>query len=404
MKKRIAILLILTLTLTGCASSGVTDLMEDVPVRVVCLAEEPDCDTQTADFAVRLLQNSLSEENTLVSPVSVLSALAMTANGAKGETLAQMEEVLGMTTADMNAYLYSFMDGQTDALKLANAIWFTDDPEFTVNPDFLETNANYYQADIYKAPFHQETCDAINTWVSKKTDGMIPRILDEIPDSAVMYLVNALAFEAAWAETYKENNVYSHIFTKEDGTEQDVELMRSTEYHYLEDENAAGFLKYYKAENYAFAALLPNEGVTVAEYVSHLTGTHLQEMLSHPENVKVVASLPKFETEYNVEMSGILGSMGMTDAFDQDNANFTGLGTYTGCNLYINRVLHKTFISVAEQGTKAGAATAVEVNRATGAMQEEIKTVRLDRPFVYMIIDCEHNVPIFIGTLIDVEG
>ena len=404
MKKLTAIVLLFSLLLTACgSSSNVTDLMEDVPARVVCLAEEPDCGAEAADFAVRLLQNSISEENTLLSPLSVLSALAMTANGAKGETLAQMEQTLGMSTADMNSFLYSILDRQNKTLKLANSLWFTDDETFTVAPDFLETNANYYQADIFQTTFDQAACDAINDWVSRKTDGMIPEILDEIPEVAVIYLVNALSFEGEWTETYKENQVHEDTFTKEDGTEQTVEMMRSSEQHYLEDEMATGFVKYYKGGRYAFAALLPNEGVTVAEYAATLTGEHLQALLAQPEEVKVYARIPKFEAEYDTELSEVLTAMGMEDAFDDEKADFSGLGTSEKGNICISRVLHKTFISVAEQGTKAGASTVVEMVMATGAPVEDSRYVTLDRPFVYMILDRETNLPLFIGTLMDVQ-
>lgn len=402
MKKLTAILLILTLLLSGCGCRP-DDLMADVPARVVCLAEVPDVGTEAADFAVRLFQNSLTEgENTLVSPLSVMAALAMTANGANGETLSQMENTLGMTATDISAWIYRYMDGQSDALKLANSIWFTDDDCFTVNQDFLETNANYFQADIYQTALNDDACAAINTWVSEKTDGMIPQILDTIPDDAIAYLINALAFEAEWAETYKEHQVQEETFTGEDGSSRSVELMYSTETAYLEDDLATGFVKYYQGRDYAFAALLPNEGVTVADYVASLTGDHLLQMLEAPQETTVYAAIPKFETGYDAELSEILQSMGMTDAFDPGKADFTGLGTSTSGNLCISRVLHKTAITVAEQGTKAGAATVVEM-AAGAAYIEEYKTVTLDRPFVYMLIDCEENLPFFLGTLMDPE-
>lgn len=198
MKKRTAILLILALLLCGCGASepaeqGVTDLMEEIPASVTCLAEMPDKSVEAADFAVTLFQNTVQEgKNTLLSPLSVLSALAMTANGADGETLTQMENTMGMTVEDLNAYLYAYMDGQTDQLKLANSIWFTNDAGFAPEQSFLQTNGNYFQADLYKAPMNDDTRDAINDWVNEKTDGMIPTILDQVPEDAVMYLVNAL--------------------------------------------------------------------------------------------------------------------------------------------------------------------------------------------------------------------
>ena len=101
-------------------------------------------------------------------------------------------------------------------------------------------------------------------------------------------------------------------------------------------------------------------------------------------------------------MSEILKSMGMPLAFDEDNADFSGLGTTSAGNIYINRVIHKTFISVAEKGTKAGATTVIEVANKSAA-PDEIKRVYLDRPFVYMLVDCENNIPFFIGTMMDIE-
>ena len=221
-----------------------------------------------------------------------------------------------------------------------------------------------------------------------------------------MYLVNALAFEAQWEKVYDEFQVQEGYFTTEDETRQDVEMMHSEEHYYLEDELATGFIKYYEGRKYAFVALLPNEGVSVSQYVENLTGEHLAKLLSNQKDVTVFATMPKFETEYDIEMSEVLQEMGMTDAFDYRVADFSRLGTYNvdGMNICISRVLHKTFISVAEQGTRAGAATAVEMP-AYGAMEiPEFKEVVLDRPFVYMIIDCETNLPFFMGTMMDVNG
>lgn len=405
MKKKIALLLTAALLLSGCASASaeVTDLMEEVPARVVCLAEEPKGDAAAADFAVRLFQHSLSQEgNTLVSPLSVLSALGMTANGAKEQTLAQMEQVLGMDTEELNTFLYSILDGQSDTLKLANSIWFTDDHGFAVSEDFLETNANYYHADLYQTKLDETAKDAINSWVSEKTDGMIPSIIDKVPDNAIMYLVNALSFDAEWASPYEDYQVEEGTFTKEDGTEQSVELMHSTQYSYVEDEYATGFMKAYQGGKYAFIALLPKEGGSVEDYVATLTGAHIREMLENTENTTVYAALPKFEAGFEIELSDTLQAMGITDAFSKENADFTGLGTATDGNIFISQVKHKTQISVTEMGTKAGAATAVEMICGTALIQD-YKTVTLDRPFVYMIVDTETWLPIFMGTLMDVD-
>ena len=414
MKKLIALLLVLAMALgmTACSQVSANDLMKDVPAKAVDVLPDMDAGAAAvADFGVRLFKTSMEEgENTLISPLSVLYALAMTANGADGETLAQMEQVLGMDVDNLNSYMLAYLDLLPETkdykMSLANSIWFKDDPNFTVEQSFLQTNADYYGAGAYKAAFDEGTRNDINNWVKEHTDGMIPEILDEIPDEAIMYLVNALAFDAKWADEYEEHQIREGRFTMEDGTRQDVDMMHSEEYTYLEDDMGTGFIKYYKDRRYAFVAMLPNEGVTVSQYVDSLTGEHLRELLNNPQDVTVFASIPKFETEYDIEMSEVLQEMGMTDAFDWRVADFSKLGTYNvdGMNICINRVLHKTFISVSEQGTRAGAATAVEMV-AEGAMEiVEFKEVVLDRPFVYMLIDCETNLPFFIGTMMNVNG
>jgi len=400
----------MAVNLTGCTMKvQAKDLMEGItPNNVDALDDLSSQNADVTDFAIRLFKASNENgKNTLISPLSVLCALAMTANGAEEETLAQMEEVLGMTTDELNLYLYSYMknlpQGDKYKLSLANSIWFTEDERFTVNQDFLQTNADYYGADIYKAPFDKQTLKDINNWVKQNTDGMIPEILDQIPPEAIMYLVNALAFEAEWSEIYEKHQVKDGEFTKEDGTKQDVKFMFGSEGTYFEDEKATGFMKRYKGGKYAFVAMLPNEGVSVSEYIASLDGESLNALLANPQYATVRTSIPKFETEYKVEMSEILQSMGMTEAFDMYNADFEGLGTSTGGNIYISRVLHKTFISVGEKGTKAGAATIVEMKDGAAAEPTEPKEVYLDRPFVYMLVDCENNIPFFIGTMMDVN-
>lgn len=367
---------------------------------------QDDCAAVT-DFGVRLFQNSLKEgENTLISPLSVLSALAMTANGAEGETLTQMEQVLGLERDALNQWLYTYTgqlaQGEKYKLSLANSIWFTNDASFTVEQDFLQTNADYYGADIYSAPFNSATLKDINNWVKDKTDGMIPEILDEIDEETVMCLVNGLAFDAEWAEIYRETQVRDNIFTTEDGVERQVEMLYGEEFGYLEDENAAGFIKYYKDRRYAFVALLPKEGVSVAQYANTLTGEHLWQMLQSVSDKQVLTGIPKFRTETSLELGEVLINMGMPDAFDYTAADFSGLGSSAKAPIVIDRVAHKTFIAVDEKGTRAGAATAVVLTPESAApSQEEPKRVILDRPFLYMLIDCETDLPFFIGSMMD---
>ena len=396
---------------TGCAMNiHAADLMRGISPRDA----DDDLDivarnADVTDFAIRLFQSANeSGRNTLISPLSILCALSMTANGADGETLTQMENVLGMSREELNPYLRSYVNAlQQDEkckLHMANSIWFSDAEDFSVNRDFLQTNADYYGADLYRAPFNTRTLRDINRWVKNETDGMIPEILDRIPSDAVMYLVNALAFEAEWEEIYEKNQVRDGIFTREDGGKQTVPMMYKTErVKYLEDEKAKGFFKYYKGEKYAFVALLPNEGVSLSEYVNALDGASLYALLAESEAESVSTAIPKFEVGYTAELSEVLKGMGMPLAFDENHADFSGLGACKNGNIFMSNVLHKTFIQVGEKGTRAGAATVIEMSKNCadgGGMKEVI----LDRPFVYMLVDCENNIPFFIGTVTDLNS
>lgn len=405
----LAFMLSAMFSLSGCGAAQAADLMAGVRADAV----DADIDLTGGDsetvagFAVELFKSTVStDENPLISPLSVLCALAMTANGAKGGTLAQMEDIFGLSVKELNEYLHAYMEslpsGDKYKVSLANSIWFKDGDRLTVERDFLQTNADYYGASVYKAAFDDATLKDINNWVSGKTGGMIKDILKKIPDEAVMYLVNALAFDAEWQSIYKENQVRDGTFTTESGEARNLEMMYGSEHMYLDDGSATGFIKYYAGRKYAFAALLPNEGISVGDYIASLTGPGFMNTLQNAQSIQVNTAIPKFESEYSVEMSDILKSMGMTDAFDADLADFTGLGAWKDGNIFINRVIHKTYIAVDEKGTKAGAATVVEMANGSAMAAGEPKTVYLDRPFVYMLIDCETDLPLFIGAATDI--
>lgn len=415
--KRIAITLVVTMviSLTAC---GKTDVPQNNPDNtqaevIRCPAyNSEDAKKAAIDFSVRLFQNSVNgpdknmtseKENVLISPTSVLTALAMTANGAKDDTLAQMETTFGITREPLNDYMREYLNNLPDEekykLHMANSIWIKDDEDFTVNEDFIETNESCFDAEVFEKAFDKKTLSEINSWVKENTDGMIEEILNEIPEDAVMYLINALAFDAEWEEIYKTTQIRKGMFTLDNDIEQEVEYMHSEEKLYLEDDLATGFIKYYADKEYAFVALLPKEDVTISEYVENMSGSKLKELLENPQEVQVNAAIPKFEVEYSTLLNNTLENMGIVDAFDAEKADLSGIGTHTNGNLFVNRVIHKTHMEVDERGTKAGAASVVEVNLESAMEMPESKTVRLDRPFIYMIIDCENNQPLFMGTI-----
>ena len=404
----------IVLNLTGCATKvQAADLMEGVKANTVPGKAADDAFAQSQmRLAVDLFQSSVLEskdENVLISPLSIQLALAMTANGADVNTKAEMEALLGgeISLEDLNEYLYSYVNNLPSAekykLQIANSIWFRDDEgRLQVEKGFLQKNADYYGAQAYKAVFDDQTLKDINNWVKDHTDGMIDSILDQIDEDAVMYLINALVFDAEWQHVYDKSDVYKGKFTNIGGTEKQVDMMHSEETVYLQDENAIGFMKPYSGSKYNFAVLLPNEGVDIYEYIAGLTGESLMETLSTPQLGMVMATLPKFSYEYELTMNDVLKELGMPSAFSGDTADFSKMAHSSRGNIYIGDVLHKTFISVDELGTKAGAVTKVQMNDESAPMSEWVVT--LNRPFVYMIIDNKTNLPVFIGTVMDVQG
>ena len=404
-KKYLALLVAGTLlcsALMGCTKTYATDFMDGVNAGTPTEVQVQEKTwTGMRDFSVKLLQSTCEEEeNTLVSPMSVLSALAMTANGAWGETRSQMENTLGGTVEQLNGALTGLGQEEDSPLYLANSIWFAEGGRITPNPDFLQINADYYRAGVFEAPFDQTTVTDINRWVKEHTHGMVEEILKKIPHDTVMYLINALAFEAEWENPYQKDDVWQQAFTNQAGEVQQVSMMHSEETFYLRDDQAQGFMKYYQGGRYAFVALLPDKGNSVLDYVEGLDGQQLKALLDNPTSVPVMTTMPKFESEMEVDLREVLKEMGMDLPFDSEQADFTGLGTSPEGNLYINQVFHKAYLEVEEKGTRGGAATAVEMN--TEEAPEEQMVVTLDRPFVYMVVDTSSMLPVFMGTVLSV--
>jgi len=389
--------------LSGCAvKAKATDLLANIKPREINLAGITRQDQETvAEFALQLFEKCADENNALISPLSVLGCLALAANGAQGETLEQMEELFGIKLNTLNGFLAAYVrdlpSEKKSKVEFANSVWYKDG--FEIKQEYLQTLVDYYDAQVYQEQFDSRTVNKINSWVSDHTDGMIKDIIDGLNPLDRMVLVNALYFDGEWENVYKEPSVRDALFTTEQGQEIDVKMMSSGERLYLSDENASGFIKYYKDRNYAFAALLPNEGMSVSEYILTLSGEKLVNMLANPEEIEVRAQMPKFEFEDSMQLNEVLKTLGMKDAFVPSRADF---GKVADGPLYISSVIHKTFIEVAEKDTRAGAATAVTATGAAAPREpRDYREVVLDRPFVFMIIDCEYNLPIFIGSVME---
>lgn len=365
----------------------------------------------TADFSVNIFKESAIEdisngENVLLSPQSIITAMSMTTNGASGNTLKELQDAMcgGMSIEEYNKYMKNYSGRLTSDkdvdFYLANSIWFKDNESLDVKDDFLQTCKSYYNASVYKEPFDASTTDKINGWVQDNTNQMIDSIIKEIPKDAVMYLVNATAFEGEWQNEYNEYQVKEDVpFTNSKGEEEMVVMLSSTEGEFLKDDMATGFVKYYKGGNYAFVAMLPNENIALEDYVSSMTGDKLIATYNGREAVDVVVRMPEFTYEYERELSDDFKNLGVTDAFDGGKADLTGIGSSDEGNLAISRVIHKTYIELDRNGTKAAAVTAVEVRAEGCAEPSRVETVILDRPFYYAIIDCETGLPVFMGAV-----
>jgi len=301
-------------------------------------------DKNITEVALRLFKEELknierSSDNVLISPTSVISALGMTTYGMNGDTLTQMQDAFGMSRGHLNYYNSEYLSNISDELKIANSIWFSNAGHLTVKDEFLHFNNQFYNAEIYETAFDEKTVGSINHWIEEKTDGTIKKMLDQIPEDAVMYLINALLFEAEWEEKYNEHQILEDlVFTNSEGKQEKVDMMSSGEDLFLEDEDAKGFIKYYKDRDYAFVALLPNEDVEIADYAKKLTGEHLQELLSNRREAIVHAWIPQFSYEYATEMKESLQNMGIKDAFDMGRADFTNMATSTEGNIFISRI------------------------------------------------------------------
>lgn len=368
-----------------------------------------------ADFAFKMLKEAIkSETNALISPVSLITALSMTANGAKGETLEQIEAVLG---ADIEAFNRDLSKERFNGagIKSANSIWINDISSLKVNQSFIDINQEHYGAEIFKDKFNKTALDKINRWVSDNTDGMIQNGLDEISADALMYLINTVLFDAEWKTKYNSNEVIKNqTFTAENGKKQTVTMlyaeMGCNEYNNFVLGKTEGIIRDY-TNSYSFAALLPNEGVTVAQALQSFSGSQFIRVVTKHVGVEdfddgvylVETKIPKFEFDCSFKFADTFKKLGMPLAFDSVNADFTGISSSTDYPLYISQVYHNTAIAFTENGTSAGAATYVEMKFGSARPPENTKTLCFDRPFIYVIYETDTGLPLFAGTVRDFE-
>ena len=396
MKKWIAFLLLLALGLQLSACTQVAaaeDLMDGITAnKVETLPANHRFAAANAQFSLALLQHSYkSEETVVLSPYSALMALAMTANGAQGETRSQMEAAFGLPIDILNRYVAGLQT--SEELQSANSLWIREG--LPVERNFLQTNADYYNASVYRANFDQKTVDDINAWVKKHTKERIDKIVNEIPPEAMLYLINALSFDAKWADPYEDTQVIDDDFTAANGEVQTVEMLRSSERRYLETAQATGFMKAYEGNRYYYFALLPKEDVSMQACLEGLDGETLSALLREPQFEEVITRMPKLKLEYAQSLNETLQAMGITEAFSE-TADFSAMSEKS---LKIDSVQQKVYFELDEQGTKAAAATSVTVEVGCSLMENEPKYVYLTRPHIMGIYDSENQCILFLGII-----
>lgn len=356
-----------------------------------------------ADFSIELFKRSMdSHDCSAISPVSVMISLGMTANGSEGETLAQIEQTLGKEAGieelnDFYRYLIGCItsDNNNAKLLLANAIWINQTVEDYVQESFLDIVSESYDAQVYSTPFDNTTVKDVNNWTDYYTDGMIDNILDEIEDNDIIYLINAIAFDAQWEISYDESSISEGEFTDIDGNVRQVTMMNSDETVYIEGDNVTGFIKPYNG-NYSFVALLPDKNTDIWEFVDGLDGQTFMGLVNNTKTMSVEARIPEFESSYGVNMTEPLESMGIIDAFT-DKADLSKMVELSDTTtVEIDRILHKTYICVNPEGTKAASETLTAIDT------KGVSSVYLDRPFVYAVIDDTTKLPVFIGTVTEI--
>jgi len=365
-------------------------------------------------FAFDLYRSLQTQNGNLIySPYSISLALAMTYAGARSETESQMAQALHFLPQDQFHPAFNALDLQLAArgkaeseeetplqLNIANAVWAEQTYPFLHS--FLDTIALNYGAGVRLADFinrYETVRKEINSWVSDQTED---KIIDLIPEGVLdantrMALVNAIYFKADWLHPFEADSTRDAAFHLLDGWDVTVPMMnQGAVIPYAQDDGWQAVELPYQGETAAMDIIVPDEG-HFEEVESSLNYGTVSGILESLQPSSVQLALPKFKFEREFGLANQLATLGMTDAFDPDKADFSGMTEKD--DLYISEILHKAFVAVDEKGTEAAAATAAIV-AATGAPVFDVN-LTIDRPFIFLIRDLPTGQVLFIGRVLD---
>lgn len=286
-------------------------------------------------------------------------------------------------------------------LTIANSVWM--DQQVTPDVQWIADMEGIFRGEGYRGVLSsQEIMDQINAWCSEKTRGLIPQMLEEpLNSDASLTVLDAIYFKRDWIVPFDALDTVQRPFTKEDGTELQVDTMSMCEQsqRYLHSELGEGVLLPYQGGEFAYVAILPGEGIQVRELYRQLTPQALAELLESEKRELCNLRLPKYEVSFDRELNESLQSMGLVRAFDGSMADFSGLVQKD--SMHISLVKQKAVFRVDEKGTEAAAVTMVVMDRLADLEDPESRDLYFDRPFVYMILDLETQVPLFVGIMDD---
>lgn len=342
---------------------------------------------------------STPQEQVFISPLSLSLALAMTSAGADGQTEAQMRKVLGFEKVS-NTAMADYFAKMTEALlkvdesttfEIANSIWF--DKSISLKNGFVSDVTDYYKSEVSSIDFTlPSAAKAINGWCSEKTHGKINSVVDDC-NGIAMLLANALYFNGKWGG-FEFRPAIKGTFTDYTGKSVKMDIMNATEpLAYCQGKNADMVEIPYGNNAFAMDILLPHENSSLEKVIADLDSQTWDEMTGRlRKSDLVVLSLPKFKSEYFIQLNDALKDCGMTDAFT-GKANFSKMSTVPMC---IDKVLQKTFVDVYEKGTEAAAVTVVEMKVTSVGPTKQI-IFDVNRPFIYAIRERSTGAILFLG-------
>ena len=319
-------------------------------------------------------------ENLIISPLSIFQALSLAANGAKGQTQLEMLDLLQASTIEeLNNINYEIISlfQKYSTIDIANAVM----TKFTPLKDFA-TIAQKYIAPIEPL----ESVEQVNNWCSNKTHGKIDKILDVLEPNTLMIILNAVYFKGEWLSKFKNKTTTKLPFYNFGSEEVNIDTMiQINHFKYYEDKKVQAIELRFIEDYMSAIIILPSEGTDINKYIDTLSisSDEYDKIIDGLNHVKVHLQLPKFELEFKENLNQVLQDLGMFEAFDENNADFTGLREEG--KLFVSQVIHKTYLKVFEDGCEAAAVTAIDISTNSLPIEEKIYDMQVNRPFLFLL-------------------